>query len=86
MEHYLDWELCVVSPLTRTLHTARLTIGAVRHEGAPIKYLATEMCRERITKCPADARRPKSVLQVEFPEVDFSQVIAPGQPRFVSHW
>lgn len=74
MEHYLDWELCVVSPLQRTLQTAKLTVGAVRHDGAPIKFLATEMCRERITCCPADSRRPLSVCKKEFPEVDFSQV------------
>lgn len=38
----------------RTLETARLTVGAVRAEGPPLKVIATEMCRERITMCPAD--------------------------------
>ena len=40
-------------------------------ENRPI-FLATDLCRERITNCPADSRRTLSVLASEFPEVDFS--------------
>jgi len=33
------------------------------------EQVATDLCRERITNCPADSRRPLSILKSEFPEV-----------------
>mmetsp|Transcript_28637 Transcript_28637/g.64894 ORF Transcript_28637/g.64894 Transcript_28637/m.64894 type:complete len:328 (-) Transcript_28637:556-1539(-) len=75
MAHQLDCEVVVVSPLTRTLQTARLTIGSVKFTDSPPPFIATDLCRERITNCPADSRRRLSVLKNEFPEVDFSQCI-----------
>lgn len=38
-------------------------------------FLASDLCRERITNCPADSRRTLSVLATEFPEVDFAHCI-----------
>lgn len=73
MSHPLDCELVVVSPLTRTLQTARLTVGSVKFAEKQPMMVATDLCRERITNCPADSRRPLSILKSEFPEVDFSQ-------------
>jgi broad specificity phosphatase PhoE len=45
--HPLDVECVIVSPLTRTLQTAYLSLGAAEEEGAP-PFIANEMCRERI--------------------------------------
>jgi len=73
MSHPLDCELVVVSPLTRALQTARLSVGSVKFAESQPMMVATDLCRERITNCPADSRRPLSVLKTEFPEVDFSQ-------------
>uniref|UniRef100_A0A7S0M519 Phosphoglycerate mutase-like protein n=1 Tax=Cryptomonas curvata TaxID=233186 RepID=A0A7S0M519_9CRYP len=71
LPHPLDLELVVVSPLTRTLQTAMRTVPPSLHD---VPFVATELCRERVTSCPADSRRPVSVLKKEFPAVDFSEV------------
>mmetsp|Transcript_10367 Transcript_10367/g.24549 ORF Transcript_10367/g.24549 Transcript_10367/m.24549 type:complete len:327 (+) Transcript_10367:134-1114(+) len=75
LSHPLDCELVVVSPLTRTLQTARLTVGSCKMGNQRPNFIATDLCRERITNCPADSRRDLSVLKAEFPEVDFGLCI-----------
>jgi len=67
-----DLDLVVVSPLTRTLQTAFLSLGTP--EDAKVPWVATELCRERIANFTCDGRRKISVLKEEFPGVDFSLV------------
>jgi len=77
LSHSLELELIVVSPLTRTLQTADLTVGKAspRHwSGERPPMIASDLCRERITNCPADSRRPLGSLMKEFPHIDFSEL------------
>jgi len=69
----LNLDLVVVSPLTRTLQTAFLSLGAPDSPGAP-PFVATELCRERIADFTCDGRRNLSELRKEFPGVDYSLV------------
>ena len=47
-----------------------------------IKYIAHELCRERLGPSNCDARRPKSELEYDFPGVDFSMIVDGPDP----HW
>jgi len=69
----LNLDLVVVSPLTRTLQTAVLSLGVPGSPGAP-PFIANELCRERIADFTCDGRRGLSELKEEFPGVDFSLV------------
>jgi broad specificity phosphatase PhoE len=69
----LNLDLVVVSPLTRTLQTAFLSLGSPSSPGAP-HFVATELCRERIADFTCDGRRNLSELKKEFPGVDYSLV------------
>jgi len=70
-EKPLNLDLVVVSPLTRTLQTAEIALGRPDKPGAPV-FLAQPLCRERIADYVCDGRNDKSVLEAEFPGVDFS--------------
>lgn len=59
----LDMVLC--SPLTRTLQTATISF---KHSNAPI--VVVEALREAFGAHPCDRRRPRDVLEKEFPHVD----------------
>eukprot|EP00931_Biecheleriopsis_adriatica_P092326 TRINITY_DN66143_c0_g1_i1.p1 TRINITY_DN66143_c0_g1~~TRINITY_DN66143_c0_g1_i1.p1 ORF type:complete len:312 (-),score=62.81 TRINITY_DN66143_c0_g1_i1:282-1127(-) len=67
----LNLDLVVVSPLTRCLQTATLSLGAANSQDAP-PFVANELCRERIADFTCDGRRKISELKEEFPGVDFS--------------
>eukprot|EP00929_Paragymnodinium_shiwhaense_P057428 TRINITY_DN28741_c0_g1_i1.p1 TRINITY_DN28741_c0_g1~~TRINITY_DN28741_c0_g1_i1.p1 ORF type:complete len:326 (+),score=46.66 TRINITY_DN28741_c0_g1_i1:104-979(+) len=69
----LNLDLVVVSPLTRCLQTAFLSLGEPTSAGAP-PFVATELCRERIANFTCDGRRPRSELQKEFKGIDWSLV------------
>ncbi|CAM9576038.1 unnamed protein product [Pylaiella littoralis] len=60
-------ELVVVSPLTRAIQTAVLTIDQV--EGVP--WVALECTRERAGVHPCDKRRCVSELRKEYPAISF---------------
>eukprot|EP00752_Nemacystus_decipiens_P016046 g14345.t1 len=60
-------ELVVVSPLTRAIQTAMLTIDQV--EGVP--WVALECVRERAGGHPCDRRRCVSELKKEYPTISF---------------
>jgi len=82
-EQPLDLDLVVVSPLTRTLQTAVLSLGEPGTPGAP-PFLANELCRERVADYMCDGRRNKSELMKEFPGVDFSLVENEEDVQFVN--
>jgi broad specificity phosphatase PhoE len=66
--HLEDIELVVVSPLSRTLQSAA---GMFPDK----KIVAKEEVRERIGTHPCDKRRPIKELKVEYPNVDFSELL-----------
>jgi len=69
----LGLDLVVVSPTTRTLQTAFLSLGSPMSPGAP-PFVATELCREHISNAMCDGRRSITELRRDFPGVDFSFV------------
>lgn len=69
----LNLDLVVVSPLTRTLQTAVISLGCPNSPGAP-PFIAHELCRERIADFTCDGRRSVKELKRDFPGVDFSLV------------
>lgn len=72
-EKPLNLDLVVVSPMTRTLQTALISLGSPNSPGAP-PFIANELCRERISDSMCDGRRSVKELQRDFPGVDFSLV------------
>ena len=65
----LDVVLC--SPLTRTLQTATISF---KHSRVPI--VVVEALREAYGAHPCDRRRPRAVLEKEFPSVDMRYLAA----------
>jgi broad specificity phosphatase PhoE len=73
-------EVVVTSTLRRALQTASIAFG----EGPDLPplslplpdppFVATELCRERVADFTCDGRGEKSLLQKDFPTVDFSEV------------
>jgi len=69
----LGLDLVVVSPTTRTLQTAFLSLGSPETPGAP-PFISTELCREHISDAMCDGRRSITELSRDFAGVDFSLV------------
>lgn len=69
----LNLDLVVVSPMTRTLETAIISLGSPNSPGAP-PFIANEYCRERISGSMCDGRRSVKELERDFPGVDFSLI------------
>jgi hypothetical protein len=67
---HLDYDIVLVSPLTRALQTATLGLRFERN----VPFVALEDLRERYGRNPCDNRRPVSELQPKFRSVDFSLV------------
>lgn len=67
----LDVDLVVVSTLSRAIQTAEIGFSRL-----PIRpnFIATELCRERISSYSCDQRRSKSELVTDFPSVDLREV------------
>jgi broad specificity phosphatase PhoE len=63
-----DPDAIIVSPLTRALETAKLSLA---HLWGKVPVYAVEMSRERMGKNQCDRRKSVSQLRREFPEVDF---------------
>ena len=62
-------ELVLVSPLSRTIQTARIAFAAA---AAPVAMVSEELIRERNGAHPCDRRRAVTALRADFPGVDFS--------------
>ena len=91
----LDYDLILVSPLTRTLQTATLAFareGAERNHTSTagdnrkldeqnVPWLAHEAIRERFGRNPCDNRRNVAELSAEFKHVDFSLVATDVDPN-----
>lgn len=69
----LGLDLVVVSPTTRTLQTAFLSLGTPETPGAP-PFVSTELCREHISDAMCDGRRSITELKRDFPGVDYDLV------------
>ena len=67
-------QLVAVSPLTRTLETASIAFPNETVHGWRPPFVATSLARERIDVHTCDGRRPRSVLEEEYPHVDFSEI------------
>lgn len=70
-------EVVVVSPLRRAVRTAAYGFRSreALAAGAAPPFVATELCRERISFHTCDARRPLSMVQAEFGDfVDLSEM------------
>jgi len=77
----LGLDLVVVSPTTRTLQTAFLSLGSPDSTGAP-PFISTELCREHISEAMCDGRRSITDLKREFPGVDFSAIASNEDEMF----
>jgi broad specificity phosphatase PhoE len=68
------FDLVAVSPMTRTLQTA--SIAFANASGARVPFVATSLARERVGHHACDGRRDRSILQAEFPHVDFGEIVS----------
>mmetsp|Transcript_21025 Transcript_21025/g.30307 ORF Transcript_21025/g.30307 Transcript_21025/m.30307 type:complete len:199 (-) Transcript_21025:215-811(-) len=66
----LNPEVVVVSPLLRTIQTARLSFR--EHRNVP--WVAHEGCREELGLLVGNKRRPIIEIKEDFPDIDFSLV------------
>ncbi len=66
-------EVLIVSPLHRAIQTAQITFGEF---SGKIPFLAHEECREEMGLLVCNKRRPLSETIQEFPQVDFSIMVA----------
>lgn len=67
-------DVVVVSPLRRAIHTAQLGFRPEEAGGKALPFVATELCRERISYHTCDGRRDLSEIKQEFGFVDFTEV------------
>jgi broad specificity phosphatase PhoE len=67
----LNPELVVVSPLLRAIQTAQISFGHVVDQ-ANIPWLAHEGCREELGVLVCNKRRPLSLIQGDYPNIEFS--------------
>jgi broad specificity phosphatase PhoE len=79
----LNLDLVVVSPTTRTLQTAFLSLGTPDTAGAP-PFIATELCREHISEAMCDGRSSITHFRKKFPGVDFSLVADDQDTMFLT--
>ena len=69
----LNLELVVVSPLARTIQTAKLSF--VDYYGSPlIPWIAHEACREEMGVLTCNKRRPLSQIMAEFPDLQYNEM------------
>jgi broad specificity phosphatase PhoE len=65
-------EVVVVSPLRRAIHTAQL---GFRPDGTGPPFVATELCRERVSSHTCDGRRNLTDIKADFGSfVEFSEI------------
>jgi broad specificity phosphatase PhoE len=71
-------EILVVSPMRRTLQTARLCFPNFRH----IPWRAIEVAREQTGLHPCDKRSTIGTYTMEYPDIDFSEIEHDADPLF----
>mmetsp|Transcript_2450 Transcript_2450/g.4001 ORF Transcript_2450/g.4001 Transcript_2450/m.4001 type:complete len:331 (+) Transcript_2450:93-1085(+) len=66
-------ELVVVSPLHRAIQTAQISFGHVygEHSYKRVPWIAHEGCREELGVLVCNKRRPLSLIQADFPDIEF---------------
>lgn len=67
-------EVVYVSPLTRTLETAKLAVEGAGNALSSVPFVANELIRERLGRHFCNKRSPLSSIARRFPKVDFSAV------------
>lgn len=63
-----------ITNATAAAAAAGTTTGADQPMVAPVPFIATELCRERISRHTCDGRRNRSIIASDFPFVDLSLV------------
>ncbi|KAG7353309.1 histidine phosphatase superfamily branch 1 protein [Nitzschia inconspicua] len=71
----LNPELVIVSPLTRTLQTAKITFAKYYESDYAVPWVAHEACREELGVLTCNKRRPLSEIRTEFPKIEFFDMI-----------
>lgn len=72
-------ELIIVSPLQRAIQSAELTWG----NKSDVPWIAHEACREEFGLLQCNKRRPKSVIQNEYPNIDLSLMVSDHDSLFL---
>ena len=72
----LSPEVIIVSPLCRAISTALITFGTFRGR---VPFIAHDGCREELGLLKCNKRRILSETILDYPDVDFSLVLAGGQ-------
>lgn len=67
----LNPELVIVSPLLRAIQTAQISFGHVLDQ-PDIPWVAHEGCREEVGVLVCNKRRPLSLIQADYPNVEFA--------------
>jgi broad specificity phosphatase PhoE len=67
----LNPELVVVSPLLRAIQTAEISFGHV-FDQSKIPWVAHEGCREELGVLVCNKRRPLSLIQGDYPNIEFN--------------
>jgi broad specificity phosphatase PhoE len=70
----LKSELVVVSPLTRTIQTAKITFADNDDSMSPIPWIAHELCREETGVLTCNKRRPLSKIMEDFPDLEYFEM------------
>jgi broad specificity phosphatase PhoE len=70
----LNPELVVVSPLTRTLQTAKISFAEHYGSTTNIPWIAHEACREELGILTCNKRRRLSEIMTDFPSVEFLEM------------
>jgi len=72
----LSPEMIIVSPLCRAISTALITFGTFRGR---VPFIAHDGCREELGLLKCNQRKILSETLIDYPDVDFSLVVAGGQ-------
>ena len=77
-------ELVVSSTLRRALETATIVFDTASRNSKPagVRWVATELCRERVANFTCDGRSDRSALQQQFPHFDFGEVAEEADPMW----
>ena len=76
-------ELVVSSTLRRALETATIVFDTASRNSKPagVRWVATELCRERVANFTCDGRSDRSALEDLFPHFDFGEVAEEADPQ-----
>jgi broad specificity phosphatase PhoE len=76
-------EVIIVSPLHRAIQTSMLSFAD--HVDTGVKWIAHEGAREQLGWLQCNKRRPLASTKLEFPNVDFSEMLFPEDEDSLWH-